>query len=46
MAAKEVRFAVDARDKMLRGQLVEVSIEDGVAAQDDVLFVGGKPMLF
>ena len=34
------------RDKMLRGQLVEISIEDGAAAQDDVLFVGGKPMLF
>ena len=34
------------RDKMLRGQLAEVQIEDGAAAQDDVLFVGGKPMLF
>lgn len=34
------------RDKMVRGQLVEVSIEDGSAAQDDVLFLGGKPMWF
>nr|HEX4314479.1 hypothetical protein [Kofleriaceae bacterium] len=33
------------RDKMLRGQLVEIQIEDGdTSAQDDVLFVGGKPM--
>ena len=33
------------RDKMLRGQLVEIQIDDGdSSAQDDVLFVGGKPM--
>jgi hypothetical protein len=34
------------RDKMLRGQLVEIDLEDGdiTGAQDDVLFVGGKPM--
>jgi hypothetical protein len=34
------------RDKMLRGQLVEIQLEDDdvAGAQDDVLFVGGKPM--
>jgi hypothetical protein len=42
----EVQAKHPHRDKMLRGQLVEVTIEDGAAAQDDVLFVGGKPMLF
>jgi hypothetical protein len=32
---------------MLRGQLVEIQLEDGDAsAQDDVLFVGGKPLGF
>lgn len=35
------------RDKMLRGQLVEIQLMSGEsAAQDDVLFVGGKPMGF
>ena len=36
------------RDKQLRGQLVELKLdeEDADAAADDVLFVGGKPFLF
>ncbi|HEY5937304.1 MAG TPA: hypothetical protein VIU61_21795 [Kofleriaceae bacterium] len=36
------------RDKQLRGQLVELKLdeEDADAAADDVLFVGGKPFIF
>lgn len=35
------------RDKSLRGQLVEIKLdtEDAEAGADDVLFVGGKPLL-
>jgi hypothetical protein len=33
------------RDKMLRGELVEIQLDDdSTSAQDDVLFVGGKPL--
>jgi len=40
----EVQFKHPHRDKMLRGQMVELQLEDG-AATDDVLFVGGRPLL-
>lgn len=33
------------RDKMLRGQMVEIKLESGSSATDDVLFVGGRPLL-
>jgi hypothetical protein len=33
------------RDKTMRGQMVELRLEDGASATDDVLFVGGKPLL-
>jgi len=40
----EVLFKHPNRDKQLRGQMVELKLEDGAAATDDVLFVGGRPM--
>jgi len=42
----EVQFKHPNRDKMLRGQMVELSLEDAAATTDDVLFVGGRPLLF
>ena len=43
----EVQFKHPHRDKMLRGQIVELKLdkEDSDAASDDVLFAGGKPLL-
>jgi hypothetical protein len=41
----EVLFKHPNRDKQLRGQMIELKLEDGAAATDDVLFVGGRPML-
>jgi hypothetical protein len=32
------------RDAMVRGQMVELQMSDAGAAQDDVLFLGGKPL--
>lgn len=32
------------RDKMLRGQMVELKLSSGSSATDDVLFVGGRPL--
>jgi hypothetical protein len=41
----EVQFKHPHRDKTLRGQMVELQLDDGAAAAtDDVLFVGGKPL--
>ncbi len=42
----EVQFKHPQRDKMLRGQMVELKldVENPGAASDDVLFVGGKPL--
>ena len=40
----EVLFKHPNRDKQLRGQMVELKLEDGAAATDDVLFVGGRPL--
>jgi hypothetical protein len=41
----EVQFKHPNRDKQLRGQMVELKLEDAAAATDDVLFVGGRPLL-
>lgn len=43
----EVQFKHPQRDKMLRGQMIELKLdaEDHDAASDDVLFLGGKPLL-
>jgi hypothetical protein len=43
----EVQFKHPHRDKMMRGQIVELKLdtENAGAASDDVLFVGGKPLL-
>jgi hypothetical protein len=41
----EVQFKHPTRDKMLRGQMVELKLEDEADATDDVLFVGGRPLL-
>ena len=43
----EVQFKHPHRDKSLRGQIVEIKLddEDAEAGADDVLFVGGKPLL-
>lgn len=42
----EVQFKHPHRDRMLRGQMVELQLEDGADATDEVLFVGGAPLLF
>ena len=44
----EVQFKHPQRDKQLRGQIIELKLdkEDSDAASDDVLFAGGKPLLF
>ena len=44
----EVQFKHPHKDKQLRGQMVEMKLDasDAGAAEDDVLFVGGKPLLF
>ena len=41
----EVLFKHPNRDKQLRGQMLELKLEDGADATDDVLFVGGRPLL-
>ncbi len=41
----EVQFKHPTRDKMLRGQMVELRLDEDTDATDDVLFVGGRPML-
>ncbi len=40
----EVTFKHPRRDKSMRGQMVELKLDDANAAEDDVLFVGGKPL--
>ena len=44
----EVQFKHPQRDRMLRGQVVVLKLDadDQGAAADDVLFVGGRPVLF
>jgi hypothetical protein len=44
--AGEVSFQHPHRDKSLRGQMVELQLEDTAAAAKDVLFVGHRPLLF
>ena len=34
------------REKMLRGQMIELALDDADAAEENVLFVGRKPLLF
>ena len=41
----EVQSKHPNRDKMLRGQMVEIKLDNGSSATDDVLFVGGRPLL-
>jgi hypothetical protein len=41
----EVVFRHPHRDKNLRGQMVELRLDDPAAAENDVMFVGGKPLL-
>ena len=41
----EVQFKHPHKDKMLRGQMVELQLDEADAAEDDVLFVGGRPLL-
>jgi hypothetical protein len=42
----EVNFKHPHREKMLRGKMIELELSDQDAAEDDVLFVGGRPLLF
>jgi hypothetical protein len=42
----EVQFKHPHKDKTLRGQMVELQLDEADAAEDDVLFVGGRPLLF
>ncbi len=41
----EVTFKHPHREKALRGRLIVVDLKDRSAAEDDVLFVGGRPLL-
>lgn len=41
----EVTFKHPHREKILRGQMVVIDLDEADAAEDDVLFVGGKPLL-
>jgi len=40
----EVQLRHPHRDNQMRGQMIELSLTDTTAGQDDVLFVGGKPL--
>ena len=40
----EVQFKHPHKDKMLRGHMVELELDQTSAAEDDVLFVGGRPL--
>jgi hypothetical protein len=42
----EVQFKHPTRDKTIRGQLVALKLDDDSDATDEVLFVGGRPLLF
>jgi hypothetical protein len=41
----EVSFKHPHREKVLRGRMIVVDLKDKSAAEDDVLFVGGRPLL-
>jgi hypothetical protein len=40
----EVTFKHPKRDTMLRGQMVELKLDDASAGESDVLFAGGRPL--
>jgi hypothetical protein len=40
----EVTFKHPHREKVLRGQMVELDLDEDAAAEKDVLFVGGRPL--
>lgn len=40
----EISFKHPHREKVLRGQLVELDLDEDAAAEKDVLFVGGRPL--
>lgn len=40
----EVTFKHPQRDQSLRGQMLILELEDGAAAHEDVLFIGGRPL--
>jgi hypothetical protein len=40
----EIQLKHPHRDTMLRGRMIEMQLTDGDAAQDEVLFAGGKPL--
>jgi len=42
----EVTFKHPNRETLLRGQMIELALDDTGAAEKDVLFVGRKPLLF
>jgi hypothetical protein len=42
----EVSFKHPHREKVLRGQMIVVDLSDREAGEEDVLFVGGRPLLF
>jgi hypothetical protein len=42
----EVTYKHPNREKMLRGQMIELALDDANAAEESVLFVGRKPFLF
>jgi len=41
----EVSFKHPHREKVVRGQMVSIDLDDADSARDDVLFVGGRPLL-
>lgn len=41
----EVAFKHPHREKVLRGQMISIELEETEDAEDDVLFVGGRPLL-
>ncbi len=42
----EVTLKHPNREKILRGQMIELALDDADAAEENVLFVGRKPLLF
>jgi hypothetical protein len=40
----EVTFKHPKRDTMLRGQMVELHLDDAESGESDVLFAGGRPL--
>ena len=40
----EIPFKHPQRNTMLRGQMIELRLDDAGAGQSDVLFAGGRPL--